>query len=894
MRNDDDAQEAFVELCNSTVRLLGEKYRFDQPVPRFFEAPPCNHYDELPAAIKEYVARVADYKAFDNDQLTRALTEAINENGHQGWLVSVERMDLKILNESEKNYSCPNCSRIHFHGSAGICTHCLANLTENPNGSTAKNIRANHYYANKTSKNRPRIRLHCEELTGQTDDQPQRQRWFRNIILDQDGSPAKVAEIDILSVTTTMEVGVDIGNLRGVLQANMPPERFNYQQRSGRGGRRDQAYSFVFTLSRNRTHDEFHFREPKRITNDPPPVPFLAMEREQLARRLASKEVLRRAFGEEGVAIDSAKDLNGEFGLRAGWQGHRPSIQNWIVSHEEEINSIIEAILFGNEKISKDKLTQYLKTQLLEEIDRHVVEPTITTTSLSECLAESATLPMFGMPTRTRFLYHGPTPNIKQSKRTGSSPRTIDRDLDFAITDFAPGAQKTKDKRIHTSIGFTPSLTWIKGRPPQSFHELGNEKAFCYESWMLSCPRCHYIESSDSKQDITICPGCNYDYDYLEFRVKTPTAFRTNFSEGQDALEDFEIVRAPSARLAESSLVGKESESGNTTLRLNEGGQVFTLNDNNGKLFKGGQGQRKESSNCEFNLKEQWIIEDELPDSYNGTIEEIALVSSKITDLLSIKPKNIPTGLNLDILSTGAAVKAAYASAAFVIRGVATDIMDVDPEELDICHLQVSPLKDGRKVGQILISDYHPNGSGFTSWLRNNWKEIINAIRKPSGSDSFADMLLSPNHGEECNDACYECLKNFRNMAYHSLLDWRLGVSIVNVLADSKYIAGLHGKFDSPELEGWLENATTLRDSLLGAYANYNPEPTQWDILPGLDIGPNRLVLTHELWDTSNPPSESVLMKAKNRAEANIGNKKLRFVHPFNIARRPSSVITGF
>ena len=41
-----------------------------------------------------------------------------------------------------------------------------------------------------------------------------------------------------------------------------------------------------------------------------------------------------------------------------------------------------------------------------------------------------------------------------------------------------------------------------------------------------------------------ICPGCNYDYDYLEFRVKTPTAFRTNFSEGQDALEDFEIVRS--------------------------------------------------------------------------------------------------------------------------------------------------------------------------------------------------------------------------------------------------------------------------------------------------------------------------------------------------------------
>ncbi len=70
--------------------------------------------------------------------------------------------------------------------------------------------------------------------------------------------------VNTLVATSTLEMGIDIGDLNVALNTSIPPMPSNFIQRVGRAGRKSGA-ALIVDFARNEYHDLFYYAEPKEM-----------------------------------------------------------------------------------------------------------------------------------------------------------------------------------------------------------------------------------------------------------------------------------------------------------------------------------------------------------------------------------------------------------------------------------------------------------------------------------------------------------------------------------------------------------------------------------------------------------------------------------------------------
>lgn len=866
-----------IDAMAAFTRLLGDVRRYNDTFDSKMRDG-IDDYENVPSPIARYLERLGESRGQDPE----ALFEIFNPLLCGSLLVDGWALGLRISADSDQVFVCDKCNRKHLSENFGICTRSKCKGTVRvSDGLKVANIRSSNVYSTQYLRGEGMFRLHSEELTGQTDDQFSRQRLFKGACFDE--KERIVGKIDLLSVTTTMEVGVDIGSLSAVLLGNMPPQRYNYQQRVGRAGRRGQAFSMALTICRNRSHELYHFDDPTTMLADVPPAPFLTINKEVL-ERLLTKHVLADVFRRAGISATNGRQTNGEFGEVSYWiepgnQGEIQRLKQLLADFDYDVLVKRFGDWFAEIDFSgaaKEEMLSRLKGQLFDRIDRIIRGWHSPVAFVSDTLAQSGIIPLFGMPTEARFLYQS-----NEVKSGEDSPIGISTSLERSISDYAPGAQRTKDKGIYTSVGFTPQI--IKG--PRNVVMTSGSAWSEQPRLMCYCSECGYGQNLSLA--VESCPSCGAVItggNFKVFEAATPAAYRTNYGEPEEVKENQGARGGNPIAVAMLGVLPQQKVQANCTVSGTTS-SVATFN-----FGPTGEGFEIYASD-RGTFKEQWIAVDRLAPPDGTQTRKIVLKAMTHTDVVSIAPNQINVMLNLSLKeypsgqpfrkSDGAEKKSAAYSAAFLLKKAAEGVLDLEHSEVGVA--TVRQLNESN-VPQIILYDTLANGAGFCLRMSKNITEYLDyALAGRLGSALGAEHHAKMPGG--CLTACPKCISNHTNQAFQPILDWRLGLDYIRVLRNPGEDLGANGSGEF--YANWISGYAR---SLAQAVAGYGiglelSEDISHPVLVR-STGAKKLaiIVVHPLWKSES----SVVLKVSDEIVAKLGaDVEIRIADTFNLTRRP-------
>lgn len=660
-------------------------------------------------------------------------------------------------------YKCPRCSGVFPYTVWGKCAHCGKGEPHLMSKDDFKGIDFWRSPVLKAVEGDPQAlmtRINTEEHTAQLSHKDQRDNtWsttedfemrFQNVHVNND------RPVDILSCTTTMEVGIDIGSLTAVGLRNIPPMRENYQQRAGRAGRKSAAISTIVTFADNRPHDSYYFHNPEKIISGEPRTPWIDVHNAKLVSRHFNVMLITEFFDSINRGADQ-QEIDKFF---TQWYSQ---FSNYILGKQPEDFDMIALIPDGvdfdfNQYKSKFLAEMDALKRKVESFPENYKDSEDSSKTVLDTLLEEGVFPTYSFP-KDVVGFHV---EDNQGKKIIQKP---DRSLDMAISEYAPGRIIVINKDVYKSGGiysfhskFKPGEQEHPARPYFSSTDYYRTLYICEEQ------SCNWIGLSPVKN----CPFCGNNHIQQKFVLKpwgfAPVNGRKQSENDDDA--DISYAENPSYSITptEEEMIDVMSYD---NLRYSKRADDPLIIVNKGPKSKGfmvckecGAAVPGDDPVPLSKLLKPFVHPHNKFDCHHpaSQITNTYLGSQFRTDMVVYEIALPYNKINVDPKELWIHRAGQTMAEAMTLAG--GRLLDIEFNEIRSGYRLRYDNAQEKAYVDVFLFDSLSSGAGYCSTLADRTEELMAEIRK----------VLSECPAK-CDSACHECMMHFWNQRAHSNLD---------------------------------------------------------------------------------------------------------------------------
>jgi superfamily II DNA/RNA helicase len=673
------------------------------------------------------------------------------------------RVDPELIQISRKIQwgMCARCGRLTDMATLGFCLtpRCVGKVGTLTSAECTELFEKNHY--------RQRyflpplavvVKEHTAQLTNERGKEYQR-RFMRG-------------EINVLSSSTTFEMGVDVGALKAVLMRNVPPTTSSYIQRAGRAGRRKDGISVALTFCRNMPHDQYNYQFPETIILGEVPAPYLNLKNEPLTQRHCNSLLLgyflRSIQTDESGTLDRLtieaffldkssgstlaeryiawlSDPTTQESMRRSLAAIFPA--DSAISPDSAISESAESLLKDDASVFQDYVRSKLDRlqEQFQEIEKQMSETSgksrialarssnslerlikqFKEDRLIDFLSSSSWLPGYAFPQDVVKL-------LVRHTEYGHRMR-LERDREVGISEYAPGAEIVADGFLFTSCGI-----WFNSKEPDI-------------QQYARCPECRKIDKYlESERPSRSCSRCGTELKG-KFRSRfyiRPDGFTTLVT---DLPQRPGRSRRPGARASEVFLL---EGAANDEFKPHPVKGVSFAEKQNGRLFLANSGYQFQGYHicrkCGRGFPQTptgrthqtpWGTD------CSGRTKVLDLAHEIRTDILQLRFQRCTPAAPFII------DRPFWLSFVATFLNGASDALNIDAGDLGGTYHGWS---EESYVGELVVYDRIPGGAGHITRIIDQLDEVLDAALKRVRDCKCSDLEAS----------CYACLRSYANQFY--------------------------------------------------------------------------------------------------------------------------------